>query len=170
MKFFANKRAANTESRAFQLSPVAAGCAIFLTAFAGSAFAQQATDTTNNTPNTTVQTGDTATVSTTTTPIATVKVSGIRKGIEAAISIKKNSTSIVEAISAEDIGKLPDQSVAESISRLPGVSMQRGRTSGKAADISVRGLSPSFNGTLLNGREMASTGNASSPEFDLFPA
>jgi iron complex outermembrane receptor protein len=170
MKFFANKRAANTENRAFQLSPVAAGCAIFLTAFAGSAFAQQATDTTNNTPNTTVATGETATVSTTATPIATVKVSGIRKGIEAAISIKKNSTSIVEAISAEDIGKLPDQSVAESISRLPGVSMQRGRTSGKAADISVRGLSPSFNGTLLNGREMASTGNARSPEFDLFPA
>jgi iron complex outermembrane recepter protein len=169
MKFFANKRAANTESRAFQLSPVAAGCAIFLT-FAGSAYAQQTTDTTNNTPNSAVTTGEDVTVSTTATPVATVKVTGIRKGIEAAISIKKNSTSIVEAISAEDIGKLPDQSVAESISRLPGVSAQRGRSSGKASDISVRGLSPSFNGTLLNGREMASTGNARSPEFDLFPA
>jgi iron complex outermembrane receptor protein len=60
--------------------------------------------------------------------------------------------------------------VAESISRLPGVTAQRTALSGKAADISVRGLSPSFNGTLLNGREMASTGNARSPEFDLFPA
>ncbi|MDB5747139.1 MAG: TonB-dependent receptor [Massilia sp.] len=188
MKFFANKRAANTATRAFQLSPVAAGCAIFLTAFAGSAYAQQATDTTNtttstpaqaagatadttnNTPNSAVTTGEDATVSTTATPIATVRVTGIRRGIEAAISIKKNSSSIVEAISAEDIGKLPDQSVADSISRLPGVSAQRGRSSGKSADISVRGLSPSFNGTLLNGREMASTGNARSPEFDLFPA
>ncbi|MGX4643650.1 TonB-dependent receptor [Massilia sp. SYSU DXS3249] len=182
MKFFANKQAA-TATRAFQLSPVAAGCAIFLTAFAGSAYAQttdaataapattvQATDTTNNTPNSAVTTGADATVSTTTTPVQTVRVTGIRRGIEAAISIKKNSTSIVEAISAEDIGKLPDQSVADSISRLPGVSTQRGRSSGKSSDISVRGLAPSFNGTLLNGREMASTGNARSPEFDLFPA
>lgn len=172
MKFFANKRAANTAGLAFPLSPVAAGCTIFLMAL-GSAQAQQDTTTTTTTdvaPATAVATGETATVSSTTTPISTVRVTGIRKGIEAAISIKKNSTSIVEAISAEDIGKLPDQSVAESISRLPGVSAQRGRSSGKAADISVRGLSPSFNGTLLNGREMASTGNARSPEFDLFPA
>ena len=168
MKFFANQRAANTAGLAFPLSPVAAGCTIFLLAL-GSAQAQQAT-TSDVAPNTAVATGETATVSTTATPVATVKVTGIRKGIEAAISIKKNSTSIVEAISAEDIGKLPDQSVAESISRLPGVSAQRGRSSGKAAEISVRGLSPSFNGTLLNGREMASTGNARSPEFDLFPA
>lgn len=168
MKFFANKRAANTARLAFPLSPVAAGCTIFLMAL-GSAQAQQAT-TTDVAPNTAVATGETATVSTTATPVTTVRVTGIRKGIEAAISIKKNSNSIVEAISAEDIGKLPDQSVAESISRLPGVSAQRGRSSGKAAEISVRGLSPSFNGTLLNGREMASTGNARSPEFDLFPA
>ena len=173
MKNSANKRAANTAGLAFPLSPVAAGCTVFLMALAGSAFAQEqqaTTDATNNTPNSAVATGEDATVATTTTPITTVKVTGIRRGIEAAISIKKNSTSIVEAISAEDIGKLPDQSVAESISRLPGVSAQRGRSSGKASDISVRGLSPSFNGTLLNGREMASTGNARSPEFDLFPA
>jgi iron complex outermembrane receptor protein len=148
MNIFANKRA-------FQLSPVAAGCAVFVSALAGSAYAQQ----------TTGEQADAAS-----TAPATVTVTGIRQGIEAAISIKKNSTSIVEAISAEDIGKLPDASVAESISRLPGVSAQRGKNSGKASDISVRGLSPSFNGTLLNGREMASTGNARSPEFDLFPA
>ena len=88
MKFFANKRAATAATRAFQLSPVAAGCAIFLTAFAGSAYAQQATDTTtaapattaqaadttNNTPNSAVTTGADATVSTTTTPVQTVRV------------------------------------------------------------------------------------------------
>jgi len=182
MNNFANKRAANTADRAFPLSPVAAGCTVFLMALAGSAFAQEqqpvtpasttatTADTTNNTPNSALPPAEDTTVSTTTTPVATVKVTGIRRGIEAAISIKKNSTSIVEAISAEDIGKLPDQSVADSIARLPGVSAQRGRTSGKSSDISVRGLAPSFNGTLLNGREMASTGNARSPEFDLFPA
>ena len=146
---------------AFRLSPVAAGCAIFVSAMATSAFAQEAPAPEAATPTTAEAAAPAP---------AVVVVTGIRRGIEAAISIKKNSSSIVEAISAEDIGKLPDQSVAESISRLPGVSTQRGRSSGKASEISVRGLSPSFNGTLLNGREMASTGNARSPEFDLFPA
>ena len=147
-------------SQAFRLSPVAAGCAIFVSAMATSAFAQEAVQAVPAAPVTEAAVDA--------PPV--VVVTGIRRGIEAAISIKKNNSSIVEAISAEDIGKLPDQSVAESISRLPGVSAQRGRSSGKAAEISVRGLSPSFNGTLLNGREMASTGNARSPEFDLFPA
>ncbi|RZA31237.1 MAG: TonB-dependent receptor, partial [Lysobacteraceae bacterium] len=184
MNIFATKRA-DSARIAFQLSPVAAGCAVFLSVFAGSAYAQATTQ--DNTTTTTSATSSVATApasaeqaaaaaeptppgATAQPNVATVQVTGIRRGIEAAISIKKNSSSIVEAISAEDIGKLPDQSVAESISRLPGVSAQRSRGSGRAADISVRGLSPSFNGTLLNGREMASTGNARSPEFDLFPA
>ena len=64
---------------------------------------------------------------------------------------KKDSTSIVEAISAEDIGKLPDVSIAESIARLPGLAAQR--VAGRAQVISVRGLSPDFSTTLLNGRE-----------------
>ena len=169
MKIFATKRAAQARS-AFQLSPVAAGCAVFLSALAGSVYAQETTGTTNTAPAAAPVVDQAAPAEPVAKGVSTVTVTGIRQGIEAAISIKKNSSSIVEAISAEDIGKLPDQSVAESISRLPGVSVQRGRNSGKAADISVRGLSPSFNGTLLNGREMASTGNARSPEFDLFPA
>ena len=102
--------------------------------------------------------------------IKTVTVSGIRRGIEAAISIKRNASSIVEAISAEDIGKLPDNSVAESVSRLPGVATQRNLANGNATGVSVRGLSPAFNGSLLNGREQASTSDARSPEFDLFPS
>ena len=81
----------------------------------------------------------------------TVVVTGIRRGIEDAISVKQNSTSIVEAISAEDIGKLPDVSIGESIARLPGLAAQR--VAGRAQVISVRGLSPDFSTTLLNGRE-----------------
>lgn len=155
---------------AFRLSPVAAGCTVFLSIFAGNVFAQEAIQSTGAADTTAAQAEQAQAAEPAPPGVSTVTVTGIRRGIEAAISIKKNSSSIVEAISAEDIGKLPDQSVAESISRLPGVSAQRGRSSGKASDISVRGLSPSFNGTLLNGREMASTGNARSPEFDLFPA
>jgi iron complex outermembrane receptor protein len=98
----------------------------------------------------------------------TVVVTGIRGGIERAIDTKKNATSIVEAVSAEDIGKLPDVSIAESIARLPGVTAQR--VAGRAQVISVRGLSPDFATTLLNGREMVSTGDNRSVEFDQYPA
>jgi iron complex outermembrane receptor protein len=52
----------------------------------------------------------------------TVTVTGIRGAIESAISVKKSSDNIVESINAEDIGKLPDSSIAESIARLPGVA------------------------------------------------
>lgn len=155
MNIFASKRSANA---AFRLNPVAAGCAVFLSALAGAAYAEPVAD-----PAADAKASDAPVVQ-------SVVVSGIRSGIEAAISIKKNSMSIVEAISAEDLGKLPDLSVAESLSRLPGVTAQRSRGTGKPSDISVRGLSPNFNGSLLNGREQASTGNARSPEFDLFPA
>jgi TonB-dependent receptor len=98
----------------------------------------------------------------------TVVVTGIRRGIERAIDTKKNATSIVEAVSAEDIGKLPDSSIAESIARLPGLSAQR--VAGRAQVISVRGLSPDFATTVLNGREMVSTGDNRSVEFDQYPS
>ncbi len=97
-----------------------------------------------------------------------VVVIGIRGGIERAIDIKRESTSIVEAISAEDIGKLPDVSIAESIARLPGLAAQR--VAGRAQVISVRGLSPDFATTLLNGRELVSTGDNRSVEFDQYPS
>jgi len=98
----------------------------------------------------------------------TVTVTGIRRGIESAISVKQDATSIVEAISAEDIGKLPDVSIAESIARLPGLAAQR--VAGRAQVISVRGLSPDFATTLLNGRELVSTGDNRSVEFDQYPS
>lgn len=103
-----------------------------------------------------------------TTTLDSVVVTGIRAGIETSIETKRESTSIVEAISAEDIGKLPDVSIAESIARLPGLSAQR--VGGRAQVISVRGLSPDFATTLLNGREMVSTGDNRSVEFDQYPA
>src|SRR5690606_5390447 len=100
--------------------------------------------------------------------LETVVVTGIRRGIEDAISTKREATSIVEAISAEDIGKLPDVSIAESLGRLPGLAAQR--VAGRAQVISVRGLSPDFATTLLNGREVVSTGDNRSVEFDQYPS
>jgi iron complex outermembrane receptor protein len=100
--------------------------------------------------------------------VATVTVTGIRAAIENAIGIKQDSGSIVEAISAEDIGKLPDTSIAESISRLPGLTSQR--SDGRASDISIRGTGPEFATALLNGREQVSTGDNRSIEFDQYPS
>lgn len=150
----ANQRGANSAptSVAFKLSPVAAGCALLLSAISGSSYAQDATA------------GQAADAPV----IQTVKVSGIRRGIEDAISVKKNSESIVEAISAEDIGKLPDVSIAESLSRLPGVAAQR--VAGRAQVLSIRGLAPDFSTTTLNGREQASTGDNRSVEYDQYPS
>jgi iron complex outermembrane receptor protein len=98
----------------------------------------------------------------------TITVTGIRRGIESAIATKKNSDSIVEAISAEDIGKLPDSSIAESIARLPGLTAQR--VAGRASGINIRGMSPDFSTALLNGREQVSPGDNRGVEFDQYPS
>ncbi len=97
-----------------------------------------------------------------------IVVTGIRAGIESAIAVKEESSSIVEAISAEDIGKLPDTSIAEAISRLPGLTSQRAE--GRASAISLRGTDPGFTSTLMNGREQVSTGDNRSIEYDQYPS
>src|SRR6218665_1328483 len=131
----------------FRINPVAVGCTLLM--MASAAQAQQTTPPATET-------------------LDTVVVTGIRKGIEDAISAKKNSNSIIESISAEDIGKLPDSSIAESIARLPGIAAQR--TKGRASQISIRGMAPDYAATLLNGREQVTTGDSRGVEFDQFPS
>lgn len=97
-----------------------------------------------------------------------VVVSGIRYSIEASIATKRESTSVVEVVSAEDIGKLPDTSIADSIARLPGVTAQR--IEGRPAAISIRGLSEDYAGALLNGRQVVSSSEGRSAEYDQFPS
>jgi iron complex outermembrane receptor protein len=161
MKLIENQRQQSQalSSTAFKLSPVAVACAVLLSTI-GSAQAQQVEPVAA--PKAVPEAAATEPA------LQSVTVTGIRRGIEAAISVKKNSDSIVEAISAEDIGKLPDNSIAESISRLPGLSAQR--VAGRAQVISVRGLSPDFSTSLLNGRELVSTGDNRSVEFDQYPS
>jgi iron complex outermembrane receptor protein len=95
-------------------------------------------------------------------------VTGFRASIENSIQQKKTNTSIVEVITAEDIGKLPDQSIAESLSRLPGLATQR--LDGRANVVSIRGLAPDFTTTLLNGREQVSANNNRGVELDQYPS
>lgn len=82
--------------------------------------------------------------------------------------LKRDSVLIVEAISAEDIGKLPDNSIAESLVRLPGLAGQR--LNGCQQVISIRGLAPDFSTALLNGRQQVSAGDNRGVEFDQYPS
>ena len=83
-------------------------------------------------------------------------VSGIRGGLRQALNVKRNATAQVDAISAEDIGKFPDKNIAESLQRIPGVTIQR--AFGEGSDVSVRGAGAGFTKTSLNGQNVASTG------------
>ncbi|HCW61529.1 MAG TPA: TonB-dependent receptor, partial [Sphingobium sp.] len=101
-------------------------------------------------------------------PASTIVVTGFRAALENAVNVKKNAQTIVESVSAEDIGKLPDASIGESIARLPGLTSQR--LFGRANSIAIRGASADLSSTTLNGRPQTSTGEQRNVEFDQYPA
>ncbi|WP_226697598.1 TonB-dependent receptor [Qipengyuania flava] len=123
-------------------------CAVALTGLATPAWAQDAEEATDE--------GD------------VIIVSGYRASLESAIAEKREKDQIIESVSSEDIGKLPDASIGESIARLPGLTSQR--ISGRAGYISVRGFGPDFSSTLLNGRQQTSTNDNRGIEFDQYPS
>ena len=98
----------------------------------------------------------------------TVVVSGIRASVRKALDIKEASNSMVEVIASEDIGKLPDTTIAESLARLP--SLSAGIDRGNASQIVARGLGPRFVGATLNGREFASSEPDRAVRFEMFPS
>ena len=95
-------------------------------------------------------------------------VTGFRASLESAVAEKKLSDQIVESVTAEDIGKLPDASIGESIARLPGLTAQR--LNGRANVVAIRGFGPDFSQTLLNGREQTTTSDNRSVELDQYPS
>ena len=84
-----------------------------------------------------------------------VVVTGIRASLEQSLSQKRNSDSVIDVVSAEDIGKLPDKNVADAVQRVPGVniSSSAGGEGGFSENdrVSIRGTSPSLTQTLING-------------------
>lgn len=129
--------------------PTAIACAVSLLMASGATGAQESVDASTQDPQ-------------------VVVVTGFRASLMKAQAQKRNSASIVEAVTAEDIGKLPDTSIAESLARIPGLAGERvaGRTSG----ISVRGFKEDYVGTTLNGRELLGIGDNRGVEYDLYPA
>jgi len=81
-----------------------------------------------------------------------VVVTGIRGSMTNAMDIKRDSSGIVDAISAEDMGKFPDTNLAESLQRITGVSIDR--VEGEGSQVTVRGFAGQFNLITLNGRQM----------------
>ena len=91
-----------------------------------------------------------------------------RQSLVDSIGTKRDSSTIVEAISAEDIGKLPDSSIAESLARLPGLAGER--VNGRTSDISIRGFKGDYSGVTMNGRELLGIGDNRNVEYDLYPS
>lgn len=94
-------------------------------------------------------------------PAETITITGIRASIESALKAKREDKGIVDAITAEDIGKFPDTNLAESLQRIPGVVIDR--DAGEGRSISVRGLGGDFTRVRINGIEaLATTGGTDS--------
>ena len=87
--------------------------------------------------------------------VEVIEVTGMRSSIKESTRLKRDATGVVDAISAEDIGKFPDTNLAESLQRITGVSIDR--SNGEGSRVTVRGFGPQYNMVTLNGRLMASS-------------
>lgn len=126
--------------------------AIGLAVMAGPAFAQ-------------VAPGDDETQDGEATVVDEIVVTGFRGSLERALEIKRRSNAVVDSIVAEDIAKFPDNNLAESLQRVPGVTITR--AGGEGQSISVRGLGPDFTRVRINGIEaQATTGSNRGRGFD----
>jgi len=92
--------------------------------------------------------------------IEVIEVTGIMSSLTRSMSVKRNTSGVVDVISAEDMGKFPDTNLAESLQRITGVTVSR--SNGEGSQITVRGFGPNFNLITLNGRQMPGTGNSRS--------
>src|SRR6202162_317104 len=93
-------------------------------------------------------------------PLDEIAVVGIRKSVEQSIDAKRDSTELTEVVTSEDIGKMPDKNVADSLARLPGVTTSAAGANEGGFDendrVSMRGTNPSLTQTLINGHSVAS--------------
>ncbi len=89
-----------------------------------------------------------------------IVVTGFRKSVEASLEAKRDSTEVIDVVTADDIGKMPDKNVADSLARVPGVTVSSaGATEGGFDEndrVSMRGTNPSLTQTLINGHSVAS--------------
>lgn len=102
-------------------------------------------------------------------PQSEIVVTGIRASLRNAINVKKQANAVVDVITSEDIGKFPDRNVAESLSHIPGVSIDR--RFGEGEKVAIHGTDPALNRMLLDGHAVASAdwgGNDNDPTSRTF--
>ena len=125
--------------------------ALALTMVAGAAFAQ-------------VEGGQTEEPSS----VDEVVITGVRGSLKDALAVKRDADKVVEAISADDIGQMPNVTIAESIARLPGVNATRDR--GNDSQAVVRGLGPRLVLGTINGREVATSEPDRNVRWEIYPS
>lgn len=95
-------------------------------------------------------------------------VTGYRQSVDNTIRVKRLATAVIESVNAEDVGKLPTNSITDALSQLPGVTAQR--LDGRSDVLAVRGFGPNFTTTLFNGREIATVADDRGFQYDQIPA
>lgn len=100
--------------------------------------------------------------------VESIEIRGFRGSVVKSLNTKRFSDTVVDAISADDIGGLPDVSIADSLTRLPGVTSIR--IDGQSSELNIRGLSGGFVFSTLNGREQVSSAGGRTVQFDQFPS
>ncbi len=99
--------------------------------------------------------------------VQAIVVTGYARSIQSATIVKANANQVIESISAEDVGKLPDVSIADALSRLPGLAVQQ--ASGRAKYISIRGFGPDYTTATLNGRTIATVDDNRRFDYGQYP-
>jgi len=110
----------------------------------------------------------TATQDEETKDIEVIEVRGFKTSVIKSLNSKRFADTVTETISADDLGALPDVSIADALTRLPGVTAVR--TGGQASGLNIRGLDGAFVQATLNGREQVTTGGSRAIEFDQYPS
>lgn len=100
--------------------------------------------------------------------VEVIEVRGFRRSLIKSLNTKRYSDTVVEAVSADDMGALPDVSIADAISRLPGVTAVR--SGGQSSELNIRGMSGGFVFATLNGREVVTDQGGRSVQFDQYPS
>lgn len=135
-----------------QRTPIASAVALLLIGVAMPAFPQQAAPAPAAAASAPAKPGA--------QKLDTVIVTGIRGALEQSLNVKRNADSHIDVISAEDIGKMPDKNVADSLARVPGVNISSASANEGGFDendrVSMRGTNPSLTQTLINGHNVAS--------------
>ena len=135
----------------FALNPLTSACLLALAAFAAPARAQEDAATTDA------------------QPVARVEVTGARASLQKSLALKRNSDLVQDSISATELGRFPDNNVADSLSHITGVSISR-TAGGEGQKVSIRGLGPDYTITTFNDRLLGTDGAGRDFAYDVLPS